>query len=269
MSFLKFLKNPKYLLYEISKKIINRYENYSYNFELNGELNLIKKLSSEKFNIIFDVGCNIGNWSKIVLKNIQNTNIHCFDISKKNLELVDKLDDKGRIKINNFGLYNENKNIEYFDFGETSEGNTLLTKSNYRESKTKIKKSCKVLTGNEYCKINNLKNIDFLKIDVEGVEYQVLEGFSELISNKSIKIIQFEYGYLNGDSNRLIRDFYKLLGNNYIIGPLKSTGVLFTNFKYKLNDFKSGPNYVAVLKTETKLIKKLSGRSIEGYINLN
>ena len=48
-----------------------------------------------------------------------------------------------------------------------------------------------VETGDDYCKRNNIKEIDILKIDVEA-EHLVLRGFSEMLENGLIKLIQFE-----------------------------------------------------------------------------
>ena len=44
------------------------------------------------------------------------------------------------------------------------------------------------------CRPTNLKEVDLLKIDVEGAEYDVILGFEEYIEQGNIKIVQFEYG---------------------------------------------------------------------------
>ena len=125
-------------------------------------------------------------------------------------------------------------------------------------------------SGDSYCKRNNIKEIDILKIDVEGAEHLVLKGFSDMLSEGAIKAIQFEYGYTHADAKFLIKDFYKLLkGYDYLIGPLKPSGVLFMDFDYALNDFKSGPNYVAVHKSQKDIIDKVKGQPIRGFPRLS
>jgi hypothetical protein len=37
------------------------------------------------------------------------------------------------------------------------------------------------------------------------------------------------------------------------------------DFSYPLNDFNSGPNYVAVHKSQTKIIDAIRGKSIPGF----
>jgi hypothetical protein len=72
-----------------------------------------------------------------------------------------------------------------------------------------------------------------------------------MLLEKRIRALQFEYGYTNGDNNFLMRDFYDLLNEHgFILGPLKPNGVWFMDFDYGMNNFNSGPNFVAVLKDQ-------------------
>lgn len=69
-----------------------------------------------------------------------------------------------------------------------------------------------------FCKINKLTGIDFLKIDAEGAECFILKRAQELLNNKSIKLIQFEYGGCNIDSKTTLKQIYDLLKkHNYTI----------------------------------------------------
>ena len=121
-------------------------------------------------------------------------------------------------------------------------------------------------TGDQFCLEHGIAEIDFLKIDVEGAEQHVLQGFEQMLSRQSIDIIQFEYGYANGDAGWLMKNFYEYLeGFGYVLGPLKSKGVIFMPFKYGLNDFRSGPNFVALNQRSVKLRHLLEGKEIRGY----
>ena len=58
----------------------------------------------------------------------------------------------------------------------------------------------------------NFKNETlFIKIDVEGFEFEVLKGFGNMLSEKAIKIIQFEYGYANADAGHTLKDIFNFL----------------------------------------------------------
>jgi hypothetical protein len=44
-----------------------------------------------------------------------------------------------------------------------------------------------------------------------------------------------------------MKDFFKFFESlGYEVGVLKPAGVIFQSFHYRLNDFDSGPNYVAI-----------------------
>lgn len=68
------------------------------------------------------------------------------------------------------------------------------------------------------------ENIDLLKVDVEGFEFEVLKGCSELLKKKLIEYIQFEYGGTYEDTNQ------KLI---QVINYLNSEGYTV----YKLDNF--------------------------------
>jgi len=267
-TFFKGLSDPKFASYALAKKYIRYYEGFSYDFAKNGELFLLDSLESASINIIFDVGANIGRWSKISRDKFPNAYIYAFELSQKTfLTLKNNLSKENRVVSENIGLSNQSGDVLYKDYGENSPVNTILYNANFHDFRIKPKiRHGTLSTGDEYCQKNNIQQIDLLKIDVEGAEHLVLYGFEQMLKKKVIRMIQFEYGYANGDAKFLIKDFYKLMEDfGYVTGPLKPNGVCFMDFQYPLNDFNSGPNYVSVLKNETSLIKKISNKGIRGF----
>lgn len=66
-----------------------------------------------------------------------------------------------------------------------------------------------IKTGYDYLKEQNIERIDFLKIDTEGYEFEVIKGFKDKLN--CIKIIQFEYGGCYLDNNVKLNDVIKYL----------------------------------------------------------
>jgi len=265
---MNFLNNIKHYLYKKSQRYIKSYEGYSYDFHKNGEELILKKLKKFNFKTVFDVGANIGEWTKKASKELKTPTIHIFEISSSSfIELLALFSNSKNIILNKIGLSNKEDDVQYKDYGTSSEVNTLILDSDFHDEKNSPKiKDTKVTTGDRYCQKNSIVNIDLLKIDVEGAEDLVLKGFHQKLNEGKIKIIQFEYGYINGNSKFLIGDFYKLLSKyDYIIGPLKPNGVIFMEFNYALNNFTSGPNFIAVHKDQGEIIKAISGNIIESY----
>ncbi len=106
-------------------------------------------------------------------------------------------------------------------------------------------------------KQNNISEIDFLKIDIEGSEYDAILGFNENITKRTIKAIQFEYGYINISTKKLLIDYYEYFeSKGYVLGKIFPKIVEFRKYEFKYEDF-IGPNYIAVRNTETELINAL------------
>ena len=72
----------------------------------------------------------------------------------------------------------------------------------------------KTITLDSFCKKNQILHIDFLKIDTEGSELGVLLGAHNLLTNKQIEIIQFEYGGTYPDAGITLKEVYNLLEKN-------------------------------------------------------
>ena len=254
------------MLKNIFKKLAKNYirwtNNFSYNFEKNDEkwiLSVTKKLN---FEVIFDVGANIGHWTKEANNAFANAEIHCFELSEDTYNTLRKNINFLNANLNNVGLSNKSGEIEYKDYGKNSKFNTVIMSAEFHDKQIQSKtKYGKVITGDEYCEANDIHFVDFLKIDVEGAEHFVLQGFSRLLSMRKVRIIQFEYGYINGDARYLMRDFYDLFSQwGYIVGRLTLGRVEFIEWTYELNDFDSGPNYIAIRESDKELIHALSAK---------
>lgn len=221
-------------------------------FTYDGEVQLMDKLSEFSFQTIFDVGANIGEWAKMVHDRQINANIHCFEpVPEVFIRLVDVSRDKV-IWPNPFGLSSINE-IRDMLFDHDNDRLTTPCLDLVRTS-PEIRPLI-MIDGITYCRSRKIETIDFLKIDTEGHEFQVLKGFDQMLQEAKISIIQFEYGYANVLTKDLLIDFYRYLGPlGYVIGKLTQEGVDFKEYGLLDEDFK-GPNYVAVHNSKTDIIK--------------
>jgi FkbM family methyltransferase len=109
-----------------------------------------------------------------------------------------------------------------------------------------------VHTGERVCRDLNIERIDFLKVDVEGADYDVLTGFSGLLNPNHIGIIQFEH-----EGGRYLHDFYALLApKGYAIGKIYANYVDFRPHHAEMEHC-PGPNYLAVPVAQQALIDTL------------
>ena len=259
-------KRMRQILYKLAKKYIKYYEGFSYNFNKNGELHALKSLSNCAIKTVFDVGANTGEWSKLAKGYLTKADFHLFELSESTFTTLEKgFEHEANFRLNNLGLSSSSGIVTYQDYGRNSGLNSILQDVSYHKSDYENKKGL-VTTGDEYCLKYKIEQIDILKIDVEGAENMVLEGFSQMLEKQAINIIQFEYGYTHADAHYLIKDFYKFFNRfGYKLGPLKKKGVIFMDFEYGLNDFNSGPNYIAVSNKQEDFLNVLSGPKIPNF----
>ena len=165
-------------------------------------------------HVIFDVGCRSD--SEFISFNGE---VHYFDPVNEFIENLKKQTILNKTSyFNNFGLGEDNKEIYYYPKYESfyDRINSCSVSDNANKILLHIKK------GKDYIVSNNIKNIDFLKIDTEGYELNVLQGFEDYLEN--VKIIQFEYGGTFLDNNKKLID---------VINYLEQKG--FYKFSYLTN----------------------------------
>lgn len=251
----KAYRDPSTVLVKILQGAIDSLRGYSYDFNKNGERELLEKLSGEGFREVFDVGCNVGEWSLTAVKYFAQARIHCFELSASTFRTLSANLKGPNFVLNNMGMGDRDAQVQYKDYGEDSKVNTLLVDATYHDRKLEsLIKTATIRAGDSYCAEKGIEQIDFLKIDVEGADHLVLDGFAAMLRRQAIRVVQFEYGYTHGDAKFLMRDFYKLFEQHgYIVGRVQKGGIAFDEWTYKHNDFRSGPNYVAIRKDDAHL----------------
>jgi FkbM family methyltransferase len=238
-------------------RAINRlYENRNHDIHSNGELTVLKKLAAFNPQVIIDGGANIGDYSRWAASLVKNCRIYSFEPVKDTFDiLVSNLKEHKSIVPVNKGLYSENclKKINLFP-SHTHSSLYDIQGLPYNPVNTT---TIELVTGDSFLEENGIKNVDLLKLDLEGAEYDALVGFQNALKNGMIKLIQFEFGYINITTKKLLIDFYKFFESfDYSVGKVFPKTVEFRKYEFKYEDF-LGPNYVAVKKSETGLIERL------------
>lgn len=151
------------------------------------EYNLIKEILNND-STAFDIGANIGLYSLWMSKYNQNGSVHAFEpddnnyiFLKKNIRLNHL---EGRVRINKTGIADKT-------------GSLFLTKNidvenHLTTEKTPEAVEIPIITLDDYCKQNAIRNIRYVKIDIEGFELSALRGAASLLTQGAIDVIQLE-----------------------------------------------------------------------------
>ncbi len=193
----------------------------------------LKDKISENINILIDVGSHHGKTISDFIKIFSIKKIYAFEPSKKNYLVLKKNVEKLLktksidIKVYQLGI---GKREEFLGLKEITDGMSNTFSKIDRDSKYFKKKefittlfgiknffsgeiSTKIITLSQFIQKEKIKKIEFIKIDTEGFEFNVLLGLGDDI--KKVKYILFEHHY----DNMLIKeykfsDIHKLLDNS-------------------------------------------------------
>ena len=228
---------------------------YSYVYpENSGEFDLLRKVARfyvDKRIVFFDVGANTGYYSNKVLEIFNNSiDIHCFEPSAFTYQkLTSNLGNSAKT----FRLALSNRlgsSLLYSD--KVGSGMASLEDTRYAPPFGRLvtlEESVEMDTIDHFCKNHSISKIHFLKMDVEGHEYAVLEGALEKLKQNSIDFIQFEFGRVNIDSASSLKKFYKLLHREFDIYRIIQTG-LIPQFEYNYEyEIYLGTNFLAIHKS--------------------
>src|ERR1700682_5686554 len=177
------------------------------------------------------------------------------DLSKSPQGAVKRpLTHKKKVCLNNFGLSNSRGSIE-INYNPDDDGSSSLIEGRNIHDGLWEKVQVNVIKGDDYLTEREISSVDLLKVDVEGAEHLVFDGFSESFASSSISAVQFEFGMVNIYSKFLLRDFWELFSKHgFVIGPLMPRGVEFKEYNTRDEDFEGTPNFFAVHKTRTAMI---------------
>ena len=198
---LYIFNSSNFLFYNLKKKGA---------FETTISNNIIKALKfySEKKNItnnkdifMLDIGGNVGWYPSLLGR--YGYSILTFEASEKNSYVLKKnfcnLIKDSNVVIISKGLGSEEKNCSYF-IEKHNAGNGMVICDNSKEKLNneylkkiyKKENEIEITTLNSFMPYLSNKNIALMKIDVEGHEFQILQGGKELITKYHVPYVVLE-----------------------------------------------------------------------------
>ncbi|MCB9361657.1 MAG: FkbM family methyltransferase [Flavobacteriales bacterium] len=199
---------------------------------------------AKKSNVIFDIGANTGVFSILAKAYSKNSEIHAFEPIQYNTAILNK-----NISLNNYTKIFTNKIALSNSLGEATmfikenEVNYMNSVNLNRYGNDKVKEiKVPLETLHNYIKKNNIKEINLMKIDVEGHEIEVLLGMKEYLEkfkpsifievlnndmakalNKLFKDIKYEFYFIDDKLEELV-SMPKIIAKervNYLLKPSK------------------------------------------------
>lgn len=240
------------------------WKNKVYDVDLNGEEALLQRLAPFAPRVLVDAGANVGEWTLAACRHLPQAEVHAFEIVPATADtLAAAVAPLGpRVVANRCGLSDHAGEVDVWHSAEESTASSTLQDAFGIDlvgkgiSAFETLRGC-VTTGDAYLAARGIERVDLLKIDVEGAEPAVLEGFAGSFERGAVTLVQFEYGAINLTTRFLLADFYRFFEERgFVLGKLWPDGVAFAPYAVEDEDF-VGPNYVACLKGRRDIIERI------------
>ena len=203
------LISDKFPIFETKSGLKIKIRKYSTDLMALTHVWLIEEYKSKNFEIndtdvIIDVGGHIGLFSLYASQFCKNGLIYSFEPVPENYDLlIDNVrsNDLNQIKPFNLAVSNSNSDIKLY-LNDDEAGHSMFSKSS--KSITVDSISLQQIFDN-----NNIENCNFLKLDCEGTEYEILENLPTSYFDK-IKKIVIEY-HMADTHPELLENLKKIL----------------------------------------------------------
>jgi FkbM family methyltransferase len=176
--------------------------------------------------VAFDVGANIGELTLLFSRFVApQGQVHSFECSPNTFNRLNEIisnSNRTNIIANCVCLSEAIGTANFHIFDEDHAAWNTLANRPLQQYGINIKpirsEYVPTTTIDAYCESHNIQQIDLLKVDVEGAEYQVLKGASRMMREHRIRCVIFEFGQttfdMGNDPNKLAqlisRSGYKL-----------------------------------------------------------
>jgi FkbM family methyltransferase len=217
---------------------------------VNGELRLLREVAGE-LETVLDVGANVGHWTASLLALRPTATIHAFEPCRSAYETILNRGFPANVVAHRCALSSHAGTSRLHVFSEGSQLNSLHNRhgleDGYGIPPADKTEEIPCQTVDAVCREHALRRVDFMKIDTEGHEIDVLQGSVESLRSGMLRRIQFEYGGCYIDSRRLLKDAFEVFhGLDYVLFRIIPTGlVAHLRYDQRLETFQYG-NFVAL-----------------------
>ncbi len=197
---------------------------------------------------VFDVGANIGDYSKKISELMgSSATIHAFEPSKNTFAALQK-NTAGipSVVLHNFGMTDVPGEMTlYKNSGFSGLSSVYQRRLDHFNISMNETETITLESIDTFCRTASVSRIHFLKIDIEGNELRTLNGARGMIEQGGIDFIQFEFGGCNIDSRTFFQDFFYLLNERFRIFRIVKDGLVEIESYSENDEVFSTINYLA------------------------
>lgn len=225
------------------------------NIGVSGEMTFLRKYLAGKNNaIILDIGGNAGDYAAKVMQIAPTSRVYSFEPHPKTFDQLRVTAEKYGFRCLNVGCGSKNERRLLFDYADKDgSGHASLYGEVIRDIHGAPASThwVEVVKVEDFARKQGIQEIDLLKIDTEGNELDVLKGCGELVAQRKIKAIHFEFNEMNVASRVFFKDFWEFLVDYEFYRMMPNGLVAINTYSPWLCEIFAYQNIVALLRSQT------------------
>ena len=216
------------------KAQLDAYDNFEENGESLLQRGLVENADRGRPLTVLDVGANIGEWAGGLIGQVDRCGgppleLHLFEPSvDAAAELRERFGGgealrRVDLKVHELAVADEPGTAELARTAPTAGTNSLKVDPS---DEIEDMRTVEVTTLDAFCEREGIDRVDFVKIDTEGNDLNVLRGASELLGREAIDLMQFEYNQRWINFRYYLRDAFEYLDElGYRVGKVTNRGI--------------------------------------------
>jgi FkbM family methyltransferase len=154
------------------------------------EGHIVGRFTPKEGDTVIDIGAHIGRYTITSSKQVGNTGkVVAIEADPDNFQLL-----KRNIAFNNltnvlplnYAVFSERTKIKLYEQSASAKYNSVMLT---RAAETKNYVEVKADTLDSILKLNGVNRVDWIKIDVEGAEFEVLKGSTKTLSTENMSLL--------------------------------------------------------------------------------
>lgn len=202
--------------------------------------------------VVFDVGANVGGWTRMLLDQAPATragalDVYAFEPVRSTMETFRQRMGGhprfARVHPVAAALSDADGTVEMYEVEPNGTTNSLHPDPFRPTRRVEIETQ----TADTFCAENGIAKVHLLKVDAEGHDCSVLQGAARLFAEERVMVAQFEYNQRWIYARRYLKDAFDLAaGLPYAVGKLTPGGVeVYDGWHFEMERFFEA-NYVLI-----------------------
>ena len=153
------------------------------------EGHIVGRFTPKEGDTVIDIGAHIGRYTITSSKQVGNTGkVLAIEADPDNFQLLKRniaLNKLTNVMPLNYAVFSERTKMKLYEQSASAKYNSLMLA---RAAKTKNYVEVNADTWDSILKLNEVNQVNWIKIDVEGAEFEVLKGSTKTLSTDNVSL---------------------------------------------------------------------------------